>query len=137
MTSETESSTRVILAVNGGLMRGMKDYGRMVGAGGEFVREGATASVFRLWSVQDDHPAMIRVNQGGSSVPVELWSLPLQGLVDILRSEPFGLTLGRYPLDDGTVVLGVLGEPAYVEGQRDITDYGGWRAYVEAEGVEA
>ncbi len=137
MATETDGSDRVTLAVNGGLMRGMKDYGRMVGAGGEFIREAATAAVFRLWSVEDDHPAMIRVNQGGSSVPVELWSLPLQGLVEILRTEPFGLTLGRYPLDDGTLVLGVLGETAYVEGQRDITDYGGWRAYVEAEGVDA
>jgi hypothetical protein len=127
----------VILAVNGGLMRGMKDCDRMVSAGGEFVREAMTAPVFRLWSVEDDHPAMIRVNRGGSAVPVELWSLSTEGLVEILRSEPFGLTLGRYPLEDGTLVLGVLGEPAYVEGQRDITDYGGWRAYVEAEGVEA
>jgi hypothetical protein len=28
------------------------------------------------------------------------------------------------------MVLGVLGEPALVEGQREITDYGGWRSYV-------
>jgi hypothetical protein len=31
----------------------------------------------------------------------------------------------------------VLGEPALVEGQREITRYGGWRAYVAAEGVES
>jgi hypothetical protein len=128
---------RVILAVNGGLMRGMKDYNRMLAAGGEFVRDGVTAPVFRLWSIRDDHPAMIRVNEGGSAVPVELWSLPPEGLVAILREEPFGLTLGRYPLDDGTQVIGVLGETAYVEGQREITEYGGWRAYVRAEGVDA
>jgi hypothetical protein len=130
-------SGQVILAVNGGLMRGMKDYDRMIAAGGDFVREAMTAPVFRLWSVEDDHPAMIRVNDGGAAVPVELWSLAPGGLIEILRTEPFGLTLGRYPLDDGTIVLGVLGEPAYVEGQREITEYGGWRAYVEAEGVDA
>jgi hypothetical protein len=137
MAPETQVAGQVILAVNGGLMRGMKDCDRMVAAGGEFVREAVTAPVFRLWSVENDHPAMIRVNEGGVEVRVELWSLPPDGLVQILRSEPFGLTLGRYPLDDGTLVLGVLGEPAYVEGQREITEYGGWRAYIEAEGVEA
>ena len=33
--------------------------------------------------------------------------------------------------------LGVLGEPALCEGQREITEYGGWRAYVAARGAPA
>jgi hypothetical protein len=33
-------------------------------------------------------------------------------------------------LEDGTVVLGVLGEPALVEKHREITAYGGWRSYL-------
>jgi hypothetical protein len=137
MVPTSELPEQVILAVNGGLMRGMKDCNRMVEAGGKFVREAQTAPVFRLWSVGDDHPAMIRVNEGGAAVPVELWSLAPAGLVKILRTEPFGLTLGRYPLEDGLMVLGVLGEPAYVEGQREITANGGWRAYVAAKGLDA
>jgi hypothetical protein len=32
-------------------------------------------------------------------------------------------------LADGTVVLGVLGEPFLCAGRREITEYGGWRAY--------
>jgi hypothetical protein len=31
---------------------------------------------------------------------------------------------------------GVLGEPALCEGQREITRYGGWRAYLAARGAE-
>jgi len=38
-------------------------------------------------------------------------------------------------LEDETVVLGVLGEPALVEGHREITPLGGWRAYIAAEGI--
>jgi allophanate hydrolase len=33
-------------------------------------------------------------------------------------------------LEDGSLVLGVLGEQALVEGHREITKYGGWRAYL-------
>jgi len=32
-------------------------------------------------------------------------------------------------------VLCVLSEPALLEGQREITRYGGWRAYIAAEGI--
>jgi hypothetical protein len=33
-------------------------------------------------------------------------------------------------LDDGSEVLGVLGEPILCEGQKEITETGGWRAYI-------
>jgi hypothetical protein len=35
-------------------------------------------------------------------------------------------------LADGSVVLGVLGEPFLCEGAREITQYGGRRAYIAA-----
>jgi len=34
-------------------------------------------------------------------------------------------------LKDKSVVLGVLGEPFLCAGRREITAYGGWRAYVK------
>jgi hypothetical protein len=36
-------------------------------------------------------------------------------------------------LNDGSVVLGVLGEPSLCEGQREITSFGSWRAYTAAQ----
>jgi hypothetical protein len=47
--------------------------------------------------------------------------------------EPPGLCVGKIELDDGTEVLGVLAEPALVYGQPEITEYGGWRAFVGAD----
>jgi hypothetical protein len=35
-------------------------------------------------------------------------------------------------LKDGSIVLGVLGEPFLCEGQREITAFGGWRGYIAA-----
>jgi hypothetical protein len=51
-------------------------------------------------------------------------------MAGILFSEPAGLTVGKVRLTDGSTVLGVLGESALVEGQREITAHGGWRAYI-------
>ena len=120
----------VDLAVNGTLMRGLELNGNMLGAGATFVREAKTAPIYRLWSIEDRHPAMIRVAAGGASVALEVWAVPPDGLARILLQEPPGLCIGKVTLADGEEVLGVLGEPLLCEGQREITGYGGWRAYM-------
>ena len=129
-------SGAVLLAVNGTLMRGLKLSPNMAAAGATFARETRTEPVYRLWTINDDHPAMIRVTDGsGVAVAVEVWSVPAAGLAGILRNEPPGLSIGKVRLEDGSTVLGVIGEPALVEGQREITEHAGWRAYTAAEGV--
>ena len=104
----------------------------LVGAGATFVREARTAPVYRLWSIDDRHPAMIRVDGGGAAIALEIWSVPPEGLASILLKEPPGLCIGKVRLEDGSETLGVLGEPALCEGMIEITSYGGWRAYVAA-----
>ena len=130
------ASSAVLLAVNGTLMRGLKLSPNMAAAGASFVREAETEPVYRLWTVNDDHPAMIRMTDGsGVAVAVEVWSVPAAGLAGILLNEPPGLSIGKVRLDDGSTVLGVIGEPALVEGQREITEHGGWRAYAADQGI--
>ena len=119
----------VKLAVNGTLMRGLELNPNMVNAGATFVRETTTVPSYRLWSINDRHPAMLRVASGGVAVVVEVWAVPPEGLATILLQEPPGLCIGKVKLADGEEVLGVLGEPMLCEGQREITSHGGWRAY--------
>jgi carbamate kinase len=128
------ASTAFLVAVNGTLMRGLKLNANMIKAGATFVRETTTEPTYRLWSINDDYPAMVRVNDGkGARIALEIWSVPRGGLATIFLNEPPGLTLGKVYLDDGTSVVGVLGEAAVVEGQREITHHGGWRAYLAAK----
>ncbi len=122
----------VLLAVNGTLMRGLELNRNLVDAGATFVGETRTAPVYRLWSIADRHPAMIRVAEGGVAVAVEVWSVPPEGLATILLKEPPGLGIGKVRLEDGSETLGVLGEAALCEGMREITAHGGWRAYLAA-----
>ncbi|HVY70953.1 MAG TPA: gamma-glutamylcyclotransferase [Verrucomicrobiae bacterium] len=124
-----ESHSPVLLAVNGTLMRGLELNPNLLAAGAEFVCEMKTVPCYRLWSIDDRHPAMIRVKTGGVAVDVEVWSVPPAGLASILLKEPPGLCIGKVTLADGLETLGVLGEPALCEGKREITEFGGWRAY--------
>ena len=128
-----EATVNVRLAVNGTLMRGLALNGNMLAAGATFVRETTTARSYRLWSIGDRHPAMVRVAQGGAAIAVEVWEVPAGGLATILLGEPSGLSIGKVRLADGEETLGVLGEPVLCEEQREITEYGGWRAYLAAK----
>ncbi len=120
------------LAVNGTLMRGLELNGNLQQVGAIFGRETQTAPLYRLWSIDDRHPAMMRVDEGGRSIALEIWSLPLAGLAKILQQEPAGLCIGKIILADLSEVLGVLGEPFLCEGKREITEFGGWRNYIKS-----
>jgi hypothetical protein len=121
------------LAVNGTLMRGLELNDNLQQVGAIFVGETATAPIYRLWSIGDRHPAMMRVSAEGQSIELEIWSVPLAGLAKILQQEPAGLCIGKIKLADNTEVLGVLGEPFLCEGQLEITKFGGWRNYMKSK----
>lgn len=126
----------VLLAVNGTLMRGLELNRNLLDANATFVRGTTTEPAYRLWSIKDKHPAMIRVKSGGVAIWVEIWAVPPGGLASILLKEPPGLTIGKVKLADGTEVLGVLGEPILCEGETEITEYRSWRSYI-ARGRES
>jgi hypothetical protein len=120
----------VRLAVNGTLMRGLELNHNLLAVNATFIQETMTKPCYRLWSIQDRHPAMLRVTAQGRAIAVEVWAVPTSGLVQILQQEPPGLCIGKVNLWNGETVLGVLGEPALCEGQLEITEWGGWRAYL-------
>jgi len=120
----------VLFAVNGTLMSGLELNPNLIAVNATFVRETRTEPAYRLWSINDRHPAMVRVATGGVAVAVEIWAVPPAGLAAILLQEPPGLSIGKVKLVDGSEVLGVLGEPILCEGKKEITAFGGWRNYI-------
>lgn len=123
----------VQLAVNGTLMRGLALNQNLLAIDATFLRETQTEPAYRIWSIGDRHPAMLKVKENGVAVAVEVWEVPASGLATLLMQEPPGLSIGKVRLIEGEEVLGVLGEPFLCEGQVEITQYGGWRAYIEAK----
>jgi gamma-glutamylcyclotransferase (GGCT)/AIG2-like uncharacterized protein YtfP len=120
------------LFVNGTLMRGLKLHANLDGA--EFLGEARTAPVYRIYSIGDVHPGMFEVAEGGVSVPGEIYRLPDEVWARVEAGEPPGLYKGPVRLDDGRVVDGILFPRELAEGHhRDISSFGGWRAYVAAQ----
>ena len=121
----------VELFVNGTLMRGLKLHANLEGA--EFLGEFRTAPHYRIFSIGDVHPGMYRVEEGGISVPGEIYWLPDEVWARVEAGEPPGLYKGLVELSNGRWVDGILFPEAMTVGQREITAFGGWRAYWEAK----
>ena len=124
------ASKKYILAVNGTLMRGLELEGNLKQAGAIFLKESKTEKSYRLYSINDQYPAMIKVANGGNTVDVELYEISEEGLKDVLSKEPPGLTIKEIALIDGSLIQGVVGLEEITKGQKEITEYGGWRNYL-------
>ena len=120
----------LVLAVNGTLMRGLELENNLKEVGAFFIKESKTEKAYHLYSINDKYPAMIRVDNGGNTVDVELYAISEEGVKQVLSKEPPGLTIKEITLIDGASVLGVVGENDIIKGQREITSYGGWRNYI-------
>ena len=120
----------VLMAVNGSLMRGLELNSNLLTVNAEFIKETTTIDQYRLWSINDKYPAMIRDLDQGNSISLELWRLSSDALIKVLEQEPPGLCVGKIELSDNSWVFGVLGEPYICSGQPEITEWGGWRRYL-------
>jgi len=124
---------QVTLAVNGSLMRGFALNENLQSVNAQFIRESKTSDKYRMWSINDQYPAMQRATSGGKNLEVELYELTSDALIRLLEMEPPGLCLGKIELVDSQWVFGILGENYICQGRREITAWGGWRGYSSQE----
>ncbi|HKJ75844.1 MAG TPA: allophanate hydrolase, partial [Gammaproteobacteria bacterium] len=78
-------------------------------------------------------PGLVRVDEGGGAIEVEVWSLPTEQVGGFIAGIPAPLGIGRVRLADGSTAPGFLCEALAVADARDITDLGSWRALLAAE----
>jgi allophanate hydrolase len=121
----------VELLVVGAHLTGQPLNHQLVAAGGSLVRAARTAPTYRLHALDTvpAKPGLERVTGGGARVEGEVWRLPAAGFGRFVATLPAPMAIGTVTLDDGTDVAGFLCEPLALAGARDITAYGGWRAY--------
>ncbi len=115
---------KIELAVSGTLMRGLELNHNLLELGGIFVEEALTAPLYRLWSINDQHPAMQRCAKG-VQISLEIWHIESSNIGELLSREPAGLSVGKILLAGNREVLGILGESFLCEGMQEITHFGG------------
>ncbi len=121
--------------LNGTAMRGQQDHRYLNGA--PFLGEVRTAARYRFYAVRSEFPGLVPVETAGGSIVGELYDVDDEvWRTSLGPSEPAELTLGTIELDDGRRVQAMLLDTTVVppDDLSDITEAGGWRAYLSATG---
>jgi allophanate hydrolase len=122
-----------LLAVAGAHLRGLPLNHQLLERGARFVAEARSAPAYRLYTFTEGKipkPGMVRSAEGGIRVPLELWDLPEAGWASLLAAIPHPLGLGKVELEDGAWVTGFLMESSAIPRCVEISQHGGWRAYL-------
>jgi len=128
---------RVSIAVVGAHMDGLPLNEQLVTRGGKLEFAGTTAPHYRLYALPGGpphRPGLVRVADGGAAIDLEVWSLPPGTYGNFVETIPAPLGIGTIELADGSTVQGFLCESYATAGARDITNFGGWRAYLKSLG---
>jgi allophanate hydrolase len=124
----------VELAVVGAHLSGQPLNHQLVERGGVLASTTRTSHRYRLYALPDTRPpkpGLVRVNEGPQAgIEVEVWALPAETVGSFLAGVRTPLCLGSVELQDGRSVHGFLCEAWAVAGARDISSYGGWRAFL-------
>jgi allophanate hydrolase len=128
------AANEIALAVVGAHLSGMPLNGELKSLGARFLEAATTSSEYRLYvlaGTQPRKPGLLRVAKGeGTAIEVEIWALPLAAFGQFVAAVPPPLSIGSLCLADGRMVKGFLVESDATAGARDISGFGGWRAFM-------
>ena len=123
----------IAIAVVGAHLSGMALNGELKALSGRLVETTMTAPDYRLYALDTTppKPGLLRVEaDAGTAIELEIWALSPAAFGEFVAAIPPPLSIGTIRLADGRNVKGFIVEPAALDGARDISAFGGWRAYM-------
>ncbi|QDW36297.1 allophanate hydrolase [Bradyrhizobium sp. KBS0727] len=123
----------IAIAVVGAHLSGMALNGELQALNGRLLEAATTAPDYKLYALDTTppKPGMLRVDtHKGTAIKLELWALSAAAFGKFVAAIPPPMSIGTIRLADGRGVKGFMVEPIAVEGARDISVFGGWRAFM-------
>ena len=131
------SQATLPIAVVGAHLSGLPLNGQLTERGATLRAVTHTAPHYRLYALPNTappKPGLVRVSacEAGAPIAVEVWDMPLEQVGSFVALIPPPLGLGSIALADGQVVHGFVCEAHALATARDVTEFGGWRAFLAA-----
>ncbi|CAH0347915.1 allophanate hydrolase [Aquabacterium sp. CECT 9606] len=128
----------LMVSVVGAHLSGMPLHNQLTERQARLVSSTRTAPHYRLFALPGTvppKPGLVRVSADappaeGHAIAVEVYAMPQSSVGSFLALIPPPLGLGSVELEDGSWVKGFICEPCGLLGAEDISQHGGWRAYM-------
>ncbi len=129
-------SGQVRVAVCGAHLSGLPLNGQLTSRGARLIATTTSSPEYRLYALPGGpplRPGMLRVAAGGAAIAVEVWEMPARAFGSFVAGIPAPLGIGTITLADGSAVQGFVCEALATTVAEDITEYGGWRAWLNRQ----
>src|SRR5262249_38310409 len=125
----------VPLAVVGAHLSGQPLNHQLISRGARLIRTCKTSPNYRLYSLPRTTPpkpglAFDPAFQG-SGIEIEIWAMPVREFGSFVFEIPPPLGIGTVMTDSGAAVKGFLCEGHALAEAEEITNFGGWRAWLK------
>ncbi|WAC48270.1 allophanate hydrolase [Asticcacaulis sp. SL142] len=134
LTQDSRMDT-IKLSVVGAHLEGMPLHWQLTSREAKFVEKTKTAATYKLYAMADTvppKPALIH-DAGGAAIEVEVYELDVAAFGSFVAEVPPPLAIGTVTLASGEQVKGFVAEPRAIVDATDVTDLGGWRAYLASK----
>ncbi|MBW8191061.1 allophanate hydrolase [Neiella marina] len=125
----------VELVVCGAHLAGLPLNHQLLDRDAVLLEETTTSANYRFYALAGGppfRPGLIRTEQHGAAIAVEVWQMPVKHLGSFLQGIPQPLGLGKVELADGRWCTSFICEGYAIETATDITHFGGWRQYMQS-----
>lgn len=132
MPNPTAKPGEITVAAVGAHMSGLPLNKELTRLGARYLRTTRTEPGYRLYRLAGGPPArpgLVRDTEG-AAIELELWAMPEENFGAFMRGIPAPLGIGTLALECGAESKGFICENAGLTGATDITEFGGWRAYL-------
>ena len=121
------------VVVCGAHMSGLPFNGQLLARRAKLIASTKTSSNYRFYVLAGgpvQRPGLIRVDNDGASIEVEIWEMPSSEFGSFVAAIPQPLGIGKVELANGEWMPGFICESYAVSDAQDITELGGWRNYL-------
>ncbi|MBL1319502.1 MAG: allophanate hydrolase [Methylophaga sp.] len=120
----------VEIVVCGAHLEGLPLNWQLTERGGKLVKKTQSSANYRLYALAGGppfRPGMVRDEDNGTPIEVEVWSLPTKQFGSFVAGIPAPLGIGKVELKDNRWYTGFICEPYVLNTAIDITHLRGWR----------
>jgi allophanate hydrolase len=132
--SKAPAATHLPMVVVGAHLSGQPLNSQLTERGGKLLESSRTTREYRLYALANTTPPkpglVYEPGFEGPGIEVEVWDMPIETIGSFLALIPPPLSIGSVRLENGQVVKGFLCEGFALAGAKEITQLGGWRAYL-------